>query len=131
MLDANRKKMDEVLMILHERTMDANADAHELLMARARKAVTPGILEFIAGESQQGYGEPDVREIITALLIFFGEFSAKLISSHSAIPAEEACAIVQLAIGRSFMSIYDQCVNGIQSGETDHPAPSATRHDHD
>jgi hypothetical protein len=131
MPNSDRTKIDDVLMLLHEHTMDSTASEFELTLARLRKAAIPGVLEFLHGELQREQKLP-VNELIAAMLIFFGEFAAKIVVSYSSLPADDAWAIARIAIEQSFLSVYEQCSNAneTQSGETDHPTLGAESSDH-
>ena len=79
------KKIENVILVLHERTMATDTCADELTMARLRKAAIPGILEFFRDELQNG-NRPS--EVIAFVLIFFGEFLARIALTYSAAPSE-------------------------------------------
>jgi hypothetical protein len=131
MPDPDRIKMHEVLMVLHECTMDHEASEFELSMARLRKAATPGFLEFIYNETRR-QEPPSVQGLVASMLIFFGEFAAKVVHSYSELTADEAWAIAGKVMGDAFICVYKQCSDAseTQNGETDHPAQNEEQYDH-
>ncbi len=118
-------KIEDVILQLHDLTMDMSASPDARALARLKKCALPGILEFVKDETLSTCADKSTPgAIVTYLLIFFGEMLASFTHAYkgSGTP-EEVWESYSMALREIFLDVFNHHLglNETQSNETDRP----------